>query len=480
MPLRIAAMQKKLVPNAAARAKRKWIRLNILTTPSKFSVDTFSPNPKRKGLAAKDRTETRAPGGHPSLPMLPATSPSSTPSARGSSPRRAALLLTFLLGPCPPGLAQATNPYRGRSLARPLVPQVERLHPLASLKELVRHFEAKGQFQRAWEVLAFALAHDPNDLSMLRHAAWLHRRLGDPGLARVYAHRVLLRAPEDSRMKALLESLPAEPEASPSAPAPSPKEESKPDTEAEPTEPEPEALSHAQRLRLRVLLKTLQSAIKAYDLKHPKTPLESLELEKLVEDGLLPAGFQAPFLDEVEYADGSLSHTREGTLEALDEKWGRYAKELDEVADWLRKGYPYEARRQMRRIRESYGLTPEAKLLAVRIAQALPESRRQELEVYAATEDGPTLLLQSAVENWRKGRPDHAKTLLERLVREAPKSPLAPVAKHLLGLLGQGLDLEFLLDFYRQRRESLAASETTTTAEEAAEGEGEEAEESGP
>lgn len=364
------------------------------------------------------------------------------------------LFLAALL--VPPSAAPTPSPKPLRST--PLVERVHRLQPMRSFKHLSAWFEARGRLDRALEIVAFALAHDPGDPELLAAAARLHAALGDADGARVYAHRALAGRPDDRATARLLEAL-GRPEGTPStpatsAPAPSPAAASAPAT---PTTAPP---SFEEQLSLHSLMKLVASTVRAYDLHHPKKPMVKLDLKALQADKLLPADLEHPRLRELTLEAGE---PKLGTLglKELEGKVGGYKKAVAELRAWVDTGRPYEALRDLPALEARYGRT--ADLRAVRDSALRQVDPRRALEEAGGSEPlSPGLAYEQALMLWKGGRPDRAMAAFDRLAARWPDSIHAGLGKRLRPLAEKGLDLDFLETFYAARQRSLGASGPTT------------------
>lgn len=441
---------------------------------STILVGSSPGNPKDKGLDLAR--------GYPSPP------PRATLEPVNPTRIAAALLWTTSWLLCTPSArAQPSPPRPTRTPTRsrvPLIPlsrarsgvdAVRRLKPGRSLARLAEWFEGRGQLERAWEITAFALAHDRHDPDALLRAARLNLALGDPATARHYAREVLARRAGDARALAVLEAAGG----TPGAPGPeaegagaagtdAPAEDAETDEAADEegaAEDEP-AVSLDRKLRVLGLMKTLRSAVRTYDLRHPRTPMETLDLDALREDKLLPADFAPEELGLITLEDGTYDLVGVGTLDALQDEVGSFRKRLAEAERWLADGHPHEALEDLEALRADFGPSARLSLALGRARRALGRDEEGE----ADDSLGPGHALQEAVELWRSGRREPAREALDALLKRWPEGGHAAIARHLRRLVGQGYALDQLERFYQLRHESLAASEATTDA---AEGEGE-------
>jgi tetratricopeptide (TPR) repeat protein len=374
--------------------------------------------------------------------------------------RRTILVATFLAGACGALLHAQKRPTFGRATEAPaLVPRVRRLHPVRGLRELADWFQRNGRPGRAWEIVAFALAHAPSDPDLLRRAAVLNRDIGDRAAARVFARKALAQRPGDSFLVALLREL------TPSAPGTGsttgPASGGSGEAGAEEAGEEPAPLSLARKLHVLGLMRMLRSAITAYDQTHRKEPLEELDLDKLREAGLLPKDFEDPDLEALSYADGALTHDPAGTLDALKEAVGRFQEGLADAEEWMGKGQPHEALAVLKELEESFGDAPE--ILALR-SRALGEIDPEQawLEAADRSESDAVHALEKALTLWRTGDTRGARETLGRLRRTWPDSPHAEVAGRLEELAARELPLDFLYSFYEKRARAVAPTTVTT------------------
>ena len=346
-----------------------------------------------------------------------------------------------------------------------LIPRVRRLHPVRGLRELADWFQRNGRPGRAWEIVAFALAHDPRDPALLRRAAVLNRDLGDRPAARVYARKALVERPGDSFLKALLRDL------TPSIPGSDettgPADETGGDSDEETTDAAAEVapLSLARKLHVLGLMRMLRSAIAAYDQVHRKEPLEELDLEKLREAKLLPADFADEDLEKVSYADGALTHDPAGGLDELKEAVGRFQEGLAEAEEWLGRGYPHEALPVLDELEKSFGDAPEILALRSRALEAIDPDQAW-VEAADRPESDAVHALEKALTLWRTGDTKGARETLARLRSQWPDSPHAEVAGRLEKLAARELPLDFLYSFYEKRARAVAPSATTTDSTE--------------
>ncbi len=346
-----------------------------------------------------------------------------------------------------------------------LVPRVRRLQPLQGLEELSRWFESHRRYDRAWEMTAFALAHDPGKLSLLIRAARLNELLGDLPTARVYARRALDISPRNRRLKALLrrvtlkDSPPSTASTQAEASPAEPKAEEKSPEEASETPP---PVSLSKRLSVLGLMKMLQSERISYDLKNPKKPLEKLDLDALREAGLLPKEFQHPELEKISMDGDDLVHDPLGSLSELKESVGDYRRQMANAKIWIEAGKPHEALEDLKKIQKKFGSTLQVRTLMTDALRAISPDRAI-LETSSQTEATPAEALEKALEFWKSNDRVDARSTLARLRKTWPSSAQATIANRLLQVLNRGMDLNFLYDFYEKKAESLKATAATTS-----------------
>ncbi len=408
-------------------------------------------------------------------------------------------LLSTAIGvaaPAPPPLASPVPlpaPRLGEAgHAEAELPRVHALQPMRSLAELADWFAGRGRLDRALEIVAFALAHDPRETGMVRRAAQLYQRLGVPASARAYARRLLDLAPGDPVAEAILAtggtSAPGTPGAtstspgatgpaagSPARPGPGPGSST---PGATPAKPAPEAgkpIPLDEKLRTLSLMKLVRSAVIGYNLRHPRKPMESLDLAKLRGDGLLPADFSPPGLDLLGWEGGEPKLVGVGTLGELESAVGGYHRELAAAEDWMARGQPREALRDLQKMEGKYGRTDRILALGQRALRAIDPEKAAEA-AWAEEVGEPARALQRGLELWRDGRSDRAETALSDLLARWPASAEARVAGRLLGLVRAGHSLEGLQYFYEARRRALAASRSTTASAATSDGAGADAE----
>lgn len=375
------------------------------------------------------------------------------------------LVATFLLVFAIPSIHAQEAPTFGRATRAPgLVPRVRRLHPVQGLQELAAWFQRNGRPGRAWEITAFALAHSPQDPTLLRQAAVLNRALGDTAAARAYARKALEVRPGDGFLEAMLRELtPKAPEPGAAAAPEKPAETAPEGGDAAGGAP----LTLARKLHVLGLMRMLRSAIQAYDVVHRKEPLKDLDLEKLREAKLLPADFEDPDLAAVSYADGALTHDPAGALDELAGAVGKFQQGLADAEGWLGKGHPHEAVAVLDTLQEEFADAPE--ILALR-HRALREIDPDKAWMEAADRSEPDAVhaLEKALTLWRAGDTRGARETLARLERTWPESPHAEVAARLQALAARDLPLDFLYSFYETRARAVAATAETTGAEDGA------------
>lgn len=378
--------------------------------------------------------------------------------ARSTGSNAAALLVALGVAS-----AVAAGPGPGQSGHAPLlIPRVKALQPSRSLTQLADWFEGQARPERAFEITVFALLHTPRDPDLLRRAALLCQALGDPASARAYARRVLTVLPGDLVATKLLADL-APPPPAPAGETEEPEEEDATEEEVEEEEAPADAPSLRDKLEGLSLLKLVRSAVTGYNLRHPKTPMETLDLDTLREDKLLPADFDHPLLADVTL-DPLPVHPRLGSLGELEKEVGDYRKKLKEADDWVKKGHPHEALRDLDAIQETYGKTPRVRLLRQAALRAISTERAAE-EARAEEVDQAGPALERALALWRAGDRNEAGRALRGLAERWPDAPQTRIARRLERLLARGFSLEALQGFYERRRAALASSTTTEAAE---------------
>lgn len=375
------------------------------------------------------------------------------------------------LAPCQDLFTQPARP----QYAPGLVPRVRTLQPRQSWVALADWFLQNRRSRRAWEIVAFGLAHNPRDHDLLVRAARINARFGDLETARVYCLQALEVRPGDSAMQALLERIEARTPRSPEAAAPETPPEKLPGAEGGDEAPEDSApaseattsppLDLDGKLQILSLMRLVCSAMTAYNLRHPKKPLEEMDLEKLREEALLPADFEHPALAELSWSGDSCEHPEAGSQGELQETLGEYRKKLGDVEDWLARGHPHEALRDLEALREAHGSTRRIRAMEQKAWREIdPEKARKMAAGHQA--ETPGLTIQKGLELWRDGGAEEAAAVFASVAERWPESPHVGVARHLGRLAGKGFDVDFLDRFYQQRSRSLATSAPTTAAPE--------------
>jgi hypothetical protein len=350
-----------------------------------------------------------------------------------------------------------------------LVPKVRRLNPRRSLLTLADWFLKNRRYHRAWEIVAFGLAHHPRNHAFLVRAARLNWRFQDLATARIYTLKALEVRPEDSEMRALLKrihkKIPDDTSAS-SHPGdekhPAKLEHKHPKTPpAGETSPDAAHMDLDAKLHLLSLMRLVSSAMTAYNLRHPKKPLEAMDLDKLRSEGLIPKDFQHPELEHISWAGESCTHTLAGAQSDLQNKIGDYRKHLGEIEDWIAESHPHEALRDLEALQKEHGSTRRIQALEQKIWRSI-DPKKALAKALAHQAETPGLCLQRGLELWKDGAIEEAKTAFHKIPRKWPDSPHAAVASHLAKLANRSFSFDFLDTFYAQRTRSLAASQKTT------------------
>ena len=394
--------------------------------------------------------------------------------------------------------------------------------PMNGYLTLGEFFVKNNSWEHARQIFAYALLHSPSDPRILSWLAVIEEHLGHADPAREYALAALSFEPGNGPSQEVLVRLAPKPTASagPGAspgprasaapgPAPSPKPGTgaggpKPGTgaggppSAAPS-PAPAGLSvkekdllakavgvgtapfvfpgkppnvldnqvRGDRLKALSVLKSVDAALRMYQLNHPKEEVKSLDLKKLVEDKVLPKEVDLSGFPAMEIRDGKLGMENFGPIDALSTDLADYQAGLKAAAEFREKGLIAEAHNTLVEMAKKFDGDPEVleRLLRTELEMKLDfpaaETARR---LFLARPGEPRHLWTLAVLFYRSTRPEQARQIAELMPRAYTDGFYTPAARALVALVDAHVSPELIAKLVEQREAALAAEQASAAA----------------